>query len=76
MFDLFSRGLPDKPPFSSLLIFFKLSLLKTVEFEIISAAILYLRSVSHILSTLLTSISGEIFTAIGILLINFARYRI
>ena len=72
--DFFSKGFPDNPPFSNLLIFFKFSLFLSVVFEIITAAILYLTRSSAICSILISSISGEIFTAIGISDFNACFY--
>ena len=71
MLDFFSKGFPDNPPFSSLLIFFKFSLFLSVVFETITANTLYLTSSSEIFSILDSSISGEIYTAINILDFKF-----
>ena len=69
-FDFFSRGFPDKPPFSNLLILDKFSLFLSVEFEIITASTLCFKSNSAIILIFSSLMSGEIFTTIGILVFN------
>ena len=69
MFEIFSIGLPDKPPFSSLLIFLSVSLFLSVELEIIAISTLFSIKISDTLSIWPNVRSGEILTAIGILLL-------
>ena len=57
--------MPDKPPFSNLLIFFKLSLFLSVVFETITISKLYFNNNSVISEIFLSSISGDTFKAIG-----------
>ena len=64
-FEIWYRGLPERPPFSNLLILFNLSLFLSEVFEIIIIFISWSNRMFETISICLSFRSGDTFTAIG-----------